>query len=110
MRRLDRLEVLANGIAGAGGKACFAVTDVTRRADLAALVALACDRHGRLDVFISNAGIRAISRFDADTSGCRTVILHRRPTARESVVADQSRSARFGRAEEPLPANFRAGC
>jgi len=41
------------------------VTDVTRRHDLQALVGLACDRFGRLDVLVNNAGIGPISSFDA---------------------------------------------
>jgi NADP-dependent 3-hydroxy acid dehydrogenase YdfG len=64
-RRVDRLEALVDAVAAAGGGASCIATDVTRRADLAALVALACDRYGGLDVLVSNAGIGPISRFDA---------------------------------------------
>jgi NADP-dependent 3-hydroxy acid dehydrogenase YdfG len=63
-RRADRIEALAARIADAGGEAACARTDVTRRADLSGLVALAGERYGRLDVFINNAGIGPISRFD----------------------------------------------
>jgi NAD(P)-dependent dehydrogenase (short-subunit alcohol dehydrogenase family) len=63
-RRLPELELLAETIAAAGGDAAVLPTDVTRRADLVALVALACERFGRLDVLISNAGIGPISRFE----------------------------------------------
>ncbi|MBM7116682.1 SDR family oxidoreductase [Archangium primigenium] len=63
-RRLDRLEALAGRISQAGGDCAFAVTDVTRRADVAALVNLARERHGRLDVLINNAGLGLISGFD----------------------------------------------
>jgi NADP-dependent 3-hydroxy acid dehydrogenase YdfG len=63
-RRLDRLEALAGRIAAAGGKAGFARTDVTRRHDLAALVELACERFGKLDVLVNNAGIGPISPLD----------------------------------------------
>lgn len=59
------LAAVADGIAAAGGAAVFRVTDVTRRSDLDALVALACERFGRLDVIVNNAGIGPISRFDA---------------------------------------------
>jgi NADP-dependent 3-hydroxy acid dehydrogenase YdfG len=63
-RRSDRLEALAARIADAGGHAAYARTDVTRRDDVSGLVELAGERHGRLDVFINNAGIGPISRFD----------------------------------------------
>lgn len=56
-RRVDHLEALAARITDAGGDAVSARTDVTRRADLTALVALARQRYGRLDVLVSNAGI-----------------------------------------------------
>ena len=64
-RRGDALAALAHEITERGGKAAYLITDVTRREDLQALVALACDRFGRLDVLVSNAGIGPISRFDA---------------------------------------------
>ena len=58
-RREDRLGALA-----ARTGAVFARTDVTRREDLHALVALAQERYGRLDVLINNAGIGPISPLD----------------------------------------------
>ena len=63
-RRAVRLEALAARIAAAGGEAATAATDVTQRADLENLVALAMQRFGRLDVLVSNAGIGPISPFD----------------------------------------------
>ncbi|MDR7276660.1 SDR family oxidoreductase [Catenuloplanes atrovinosus] len=63
-RRADRLERIAAEITEAGGAAAVTVTDVTRRADLASLVALARQRFGRLDVLVSNAGIGPISPLD----------------------------------------------
>ncbi|MFD2720136.1 SDR family oxidoreductase [Hymenobacter monticola] len=63
-RRLDRLEALAARIIAAGGEAAFAQTDVKSRADLTALVMLARERFGQLDVLISNAGIGPISLLD----------------------------------------------
>ncbi|MER0449834.1 SDR family oxidoreductase [Streptomyces sp. Edi4] len=63
-RRPDRLEALAARIEKAGGRAVYAPTDVKRREDLAGLVELACDRYGRLDVLVSNAGVGLISPMD----------------------------------------------
>jgi len=63
-RRTDRLAALADRIAAAGGEAAYAPTDVKRRNDLANLVKLACERYGKLDVLISNAGVAPISAFD----------------------------------------------
>jgi NADP-dependent 3-hydroxy acid dehydrogenase YdfG len=63
-RRLDRLKALSDRIACGDGKAIYARTDVTRREDLAGLVALACEHYGKLDVLISNAGVAPISLLD----------------------------------------------
>jgi NADP-dependent 3-hydroxy acid dehydrogenase YdfG len=60
-RRADRLEALAARIAG---DVAWAVTDVTRRTEVAALVELARARFGRLDVLVSNAGIARIGLLD----------------------------------------------
>jgi NADP-dependent 3-hydroxy acid dehydrogenase YdfG len=62
-RRADRLAALADRIAAAG-EAAYAPTDVKRRNDLEKLVKLACERYGKLDVLISNAGVAPISAFD----------------------------------------------
>ena len=63
-RGLDRLEALADRIARAGGEAVYARTDVKRREDLSNLVQLACERYGKLDVLVSNAGIMPVSPLD----------------------------------------------
>ncbi|WP_419803097.1 SDR family oxidoreductase [Mucilaginibacter sp.] len=60
-RRIDRLEALAKRISEVGGEASYAVADVKKREDLSNLVKLACDKYGRLDVLISNAGIAPTS-------------------------------------------------
>jgi NAD(P)-dependent dehydrogenase (short-subunit alcohol dehydrogenase family) len=64
-RREDILAEVARDIAAVGGKVAYKQTDVRVRADLDALVALAVERGGRLDVIVNNAGISPISRFDA---------------------------------------------
>jgi len=64
-RRVDRLDDVAARIVDTGGDCVVLGTDVRRRADLTALVALATDRHGRLDVLVSNAGIGPIGPIDA---------------------------------------------
>ncbi len=64
-RREDALAALTAELNDAGERAGYRVTDVTRRADLEALVAHAVERFGRLDAIVNNAGIGPISRFDA---------------------------------------------
>lgn len=63
-RGQDRLRSLATRITDAGGEAAYARTDVRRREDLLGLVALACERYGKLDVLVGNAGIGPISPLD----------------------------------------------
>jgi NADP-dependent 3-hydroxy acid dehydrogenase YdfG len=63
-RGSDRLKALAVRIADAGGEASHAPTDVRRRDDVSALVKLACERYGKLDVLVNNAGIAPISLLD----------------------------------------------
>jgi NADP-dependent 3-hydroxy acid dehydrogenase YdfG len=64
-RREAQLDAVASEIESAGGEAIYRATDVTRRGDVEALVELAHNRYGRLDVLVNNAGIGPISRFDA---------------------------------------------
>ena len=63
-RGLDRLAALADRIVQTGGQAQYAPTDVKRREDLSALIKLACERYGRLDVLVNNAGVMPISALD----------------------------------------------
>ena len=63
-RGADRLEALVARIRESGGAAACAITDVKRREDVSALVTLACERYGRLDVLVSNAGIGPIAPLD----------------------------------------------
>lgn len=63
-RGIERLAALAARITGAGGEVAFAATDVRRRADVDALVALALARFGQVDVIVNNAGIGPISPLD----------------------------------------------
>ena len=58
-RRIDRISALAAELGGAAR-----ATDVTKRADVEALVALAVERFGKLDVFVGNAGIARIGPLD----------------------------------------------
>lgn len=63
-RRSERLADLVGRIENVGGTAVYRRTDVTSREDLHALVALARERFGRLDVLVSNAGAGPISPLD----------------------------------------------
>jgi NADP-dependent 3-hydroxy acid dehydrogenase YdfG len=58
-RRADRLAKLAAELGGVAR-----ATDVTKREDVAALVGLALERFGRLDVLVANAGIARIGPLD----------------------------------------------
>ncbi len=58
-RRIDRITSLAAELGGAAR-----ATDVTKRQDLAALVGLAVERFGKLDVLVGNAGIARIGPLD----------------------------------------------
>jgi NAD(P)-dependent dehydrogenase (short-subunit alcohol dehydrogenase family) len=55
-RRVPLLEAAAQRIRAAGGRAAIARMDVTREADVQALVDLASREFGRLDIMICNAG------------------------------------------------------
>jgi NAD(P)-dependent dehydrogenase (short-subunit alcohol dehydrogenase family) len=55
-RRVSLLEATAAQIRAAGGRAAIVQMDVTREADVLALVAMAVREFGRLDIMICNAG------------------------------------------------------
>lgn len=63
-RNEERLAATASRIAAAGGEVAYAGIDVTKRADLVRLVALARERFGRLDVLVSNAGAMPVGPLD----------------------------------------------
>lgn len=56
-RREDRLKALADEIRAAGGQAVYQLLDVTRQADNDAIVKLAKDSFGKVDVIFLNAGV-----------------------------------------------------
>ncbi|QEL10643.1 SDR family oxidoreductase [Kushneria phosphatilytica] len=56
-RRMDRLQKIVDEIQAAGGKALALQTDVTRQADVQALVDKAVSSYGKIDVMLNNAGL-----------------------------------------------------
>jgi NADP-dependent 3-hydroxy acid dehydrogenase YdfG len=60
-RRKDRIDAVVKEISGAGGKAIGFAVDVTKRAELEALIKGAVDSFGRVDVMMNNAGIMPIA-------------------------------------------------
>ena len=64
-RRTDKLEQIAKEIKEAGGDAIYHALDVTRPADNEAIVTLAKDTFGKLDVIFLNAGLMPSSPLSA---------------------------------------------
>lgn len=64
-RRENRLQTIVKDIEAAGGQAAYAVTDVTKSADVQNLVQVAQDQFGGLDVIFNNAGIMPTSPISA---------------------------------------------
>ncbi len=60
-RRTDRLAAIVADIERSIGEAVAKTTDVTKRADVEALVQAALQRFGRVDVMVNNAGLMATS-------------------------------------------------
>jgi len=56
-RRLDRIQAIARELGERGGKAVALRTDVTDHAQVKALVDLAVERYGRVDVILNSAGL-----------------------------------------------------
>ena len=64
-RRATELKKITTEINGKKhGNAIFIKTDVTNKAEVADLVALAMENYGKLDVIINNAGIAKIGKMD----------------------------------------------
>src|SRR5579864_758136 len=64
-RRSKRIDEVVQEITASGGKTIGFATDVTKRAEVEALIQGAVDGFGRVDVLINNAGIMAIAPIDA---------------------------------------------
>ncbi|MGQ4480957.1 SDR family oxidoreductase [Streptomyces sp. SAS_276] len=64
-RREDRLADLAAKVRADGGSIDVRRLDVTDRADVAEFVGRALREHGRVDVFVNNAGVMPLSRLDS---------------------------------------------
>ncbi len=63
-RRADRIQSLADELNNKGGKAQALSTDVTKHAQVKALVDAAVQTYGRIDVLINNAGLMPQSPLD----------------------------------------------
>ncbi|MFD8565793.1 SDR family oxidoreductase [Streptomyces sp. NPDC059639] len=63
-RREERLRELAEELRGGGAEVAVRAVDVSRRDDVAALVALAQETFGRVDVLVGNAGTGPVSLLD----------------------------------------------
>ncbi len=57
-------EAAASTIRARGGTAAFIATDVTREADVVAMIAAAVERFGGLDILVNNAGVGNFLPFD----------------------------------------------
>jgi NADP-dependent 3-hydroxy acid dehydrogenase YdfG len=74
-RSPDTLNAVAARLTESGADVIAKPTDVSRRADLTALVSTATDTYGRLDVLISNAGVMPVSPFDElDVDGWEAMV------------------------------------
>src|SRR5260370_38386545 len=64
-RRSNRIDAVVKEISAAGGKAIGFAIDVTKRAEVEALIKRAIDGFGRVDVLLNNAGIMPIAPIEA---------------------------------------------
>jgi len=64
-RRIERLQSLEAELNNQGGEVASCALDVTDRNSVAAFVKTACDRFGRLDAIVNNAGIMPLSPLEA---------------------------------------------
>jgi NADP-dependent 3-hydroxy acid dehydrogenase YdfG len=64
-RRKGRIDTIVKEISAEGGKAIGFTVDVTKRAEVEALINEAVDRFGRVDVIVNNAGIMPIAPIEA---------------------------------------------
>jgi len=60
-RRKNRIDAVVNEISAAGGKSVGFAVDVTKRAEVEALIKGAVESFGRVDVLVNNAGIMPIA-------------------------------------------------
>jgi short-subunit dehydrogenase len=63
-RRTELLQEVAAQVTAAGGNALVVTTDVAKPEDMRRLAEAAVARFGRVDVWINNAGVGAIGRFE----------------------------------------------
>ncbi|WP_247998052.1 SDR family NAD(P)-dependent oxidoreductase [Brucella tritici] len=77
-RNADPLETTAADIRVAGGRAEYILCDITRRADVDALIAETEARHGHIDILVNNAGITDRSAFVdvTDTDWAEMIATH----------------------------------
>lgn len=74
-RREDNLQRIVTEITEAGGSAIYQVTDVTKLEDVKALIGLAHEQFGNIDVLYNNAGLMPISQLaDNKVSGWEKMI------------------------------------
>lgn len=62
-RREEKLKAVADGIIANGGKCYYKTTDVSKRADVEALVNLAIEKCGKVDTIVNNAGTMPLAFF-----------------------------------------------